>query len=362
MSRRARRLMVAGGAAIVLAGVARLVAHFPWRNAAAATLDANALLLAAALGVNLVSLVAKGWAWQLLMRPVKHVGWRAAQAATLAGSAVTDLATSVVGEAARIQVLTRRTEIGWRHALASVVYLRVVEGLGLAIFLLAAPLLVPLPPELRAAQAAAAAALVLGLIVVVRRPGGRLVALLPRPLKGAAVTFVDLVSARTLPAPLALALLNWASQWATYALVLRASGVHGALAASFVALVATNLAGLVPISPGNVGVFQAAVVLGLLPLGIDADRAVFAGIALQAIQIPPVLALAAMVFGVNGLKQLRSQPQEPTLAVGPRHRREPQQQVGEGEGQRAVERSRPGREPVIVEVGLERGGPHVDPA
>lgn len=313
MSPRARRWVATGAGVIVLAGAARLITHFPWRGAAAATLGADWPLLAAALGVNLLSLIAKGWAWQLLLRPVHRVGWRVAQVATLAGSAVTDLATSVVGEAARIQVLVRRTGVGWRHALASVVYLRAVEGLGLAIFLIAAPLLVPLPPELRAVQAAAAAALGLGLILVVRRPGGRLVAWLPRPLRGAAVTFVDLVSARALPGPLALALLNWAAQWTTYALVLRAAGVHGAWPAAFAALVATNLAGLVPISPGNVGVFQAAVVLGLLPLGIDPNRAVLAGIALQAIQIPPVLALAAMVFGVNGLKQLRSQPQEPAL-------------------------------------------------
>ncbi len=315
MSPRVRRLVAAGSAAIILAGLGQLVTRFPWQSALAAAFDANGLLLAAALGVNLVSLAAKGGAWQLLLQPVQRVGWRAAQEATLAGSAVTDLATSVVGEAARIQVLVRRTGIGWGHGLASVVYLRIVEGLALAIFLLAAPLLVDLPPELRAAQAAAAAALVLGLILVVRRPGGRLVAWLPRPLRSLTVTFADLVSARTLPAPLALAFLNWVAQWTTYALVLQAAGVHGAWPAAFAALVATNVAGLLPISPGNVGVFQAAVVLGLLPLGIDADRAVLAGIALQAIQIPPVLALAAMVSGVNGLKQLRSQPEEPALSV-----------------------------------------------
>jgi uncharacterized membrane protein YbhN (UPF0104 family) len=307
--------MAAGVVGVVLAGLIRMIWRFPWADAWDAALDANGLWLGAALGINLVSLAAKGWAWQLLLRPVQRVAWRTAQEATLAGSAVADLATSVVGEAARIQVLVRKTGIGWRHALASVVYLRAVEGLGLAVFLLAAPLLVPLPPELRVAQAAAAGALVVGLTLVVLRPRGRLMGWLPQPLQRAAAALGDLTSARALPAPLLLALLNWASQWATYALVLRAAGVHGALAASFVALVAANLAGLVPLSPGNVGVFQAAIVLGLLPLGVDADRAVLAGIALQAVQILPILGLAAMVFGVNGLRQLRSQPQTPALAV-----------------------------------------------
>jgi uncharacterized membrane protein YbhN (UPF0104 family) len=306
---------MAGGAAVVSAGLMRLVARFPWADARDATLEANALLLAVALGVNLISLITKGWAWQLLLRPVKRVGWLAAQQATLAGSAVSDLATSVVGEAARIQVLVRKSGIGWRHALASVIYLRAVEGLALALFLLAAPLLVPLPPELRLAQALAFAVVMVVLMVVVLRPRGRLVGWLPQPLQRAAATVGDLASTRALPAPLALALVNWAAQWATYALVLRAAGVHRPLAASFVALVAANLASLLPVSPGNVGVFQAAIVLGLLPLGVEANRAVLAGIALQAVQIPPVLGLAAMVFGVNRLKQLRLQPPEPALAV-----------------------------------------------
>jgi len=315
MNSRWRRWVMIGGAAAVAVGLTRMLARFPWADARDATLEANAALLTAALAVNLVSLITKGWAWQLLLRPVKRVGWLAAQQATLAGSAVSDLATSVVGEAARIQVLVRKSGIGWHHALASVVYLRAVEGVGLAVFLLAAPILVPLPPELRLAQAVAFAVLVVGLMVVVLRPRTRLVSWLPGPLQRAAAALGDLASARALPAPLALALVNWAAQWATYGLVLRAIGVHAALAASFVALVAANLATLVPVSPGNVGVFQAAIVLGLLPLGVDADRAVLAGIALQVIQIPPVLGLAAMVFGVNGLKQLRSQPQEPALAM-----------------------------------------------
>lgn len=315
MSKRWRWVVAVAALGVLMGGVIRLIYRFPWADALDATMDANALLLCAALAVNLVSLLTKGWAWQLLLRPVKRVPWLAAQQATLAGSAVSDLATSVVGEAARIQVLVRKTGLGWRHAVASVVYLRAVEGLGLAVFLLTAPLLVQLPPELRMAQAAAFAVLVVGLAVVVLRPRARLVGWLPQPLQRAAAVLGDLASARALPAPLALGLVNWAAQWATYGLVLRAAGVHGVLEASFVALVAANLASLLPVSPGNVGVFQAAIVLGLMPLGVDADRAVLAGIALQVIQIPPVLGLAAMVFGVNGLKQLRSQPQEAALAV-----------------------------------------------
>lgn len=301
-----RRWTKLAGVAVLLAGLGRVAQHFPWKGALQATLDANALLLGIALVVNLASLSAKGWAWQLVLKPVARVGWRAAQAATLAGSAVTDLATSLVGEAARVQVLVRRVGVSWRQALASVIYLRMLEGVGLAVFLIASPLLLPLPPELRAVHAAAAVLLILTALVLLRRPASGLAHRLPQPVRGALATFSELISARALPAPLALVLAGWATQWVTYGLVLRACGVDPAWQASFVALVAANVAGLMAVSPGNVGVFQAAIVLGLLPMGIDAERAIVAGIALQVIQIPPVLALAGAVFGLKGLKQLRA--------------------------------------------------------
>ncbi len=322
---RLRRWSVWLGGFLLLAGAVRLAVHFPWRVAADATSNANLGLLAAALAVNLLSLLAKGWAWQLLLRPVHRVAWRTTQMATLAGAAVTDVATSLVGEAARIQVLVRRTRIGWRHAVASVVYLRAVEGLGLAMFLLAAPLLVRLPAELRALQVGAAVALLVALAVLAGGLAGRLAARAPSPLRSAAGALADLVAARALPAPLVLAVVNWAAQWMTYGLVLRASGIHPARLAAFVALVATNLAGLVPLSPGNVGVFQVAMVLGLMPMGIAADRAALAGIVLQVIQIPPVLALAAMAFGTKGLGLLRATrfPESPPEHSPAPHRQSP---------------------------------------
>jgi uncharacterized membrane protein YbhN (UPF0104 family) len=292
-------------AALILAGVARLAAGFPWRGAVQGALAANLGLVALALVVNLVSLGLKGWAWQLILRPIRRIPWRSAQAATLAGAAVADLATSLVGEAARLHLLTVKTGLSFRYGLASVVYVRAVEGLALALVLASASLLVS-APGLRFIEGASAVTLLLGTLVLVRRPRLPGLGYLPRPLRRAVMALGKMAQARTLPAPLALALVNWAAQWATYALVLAACGVRPAWEASFAALVAANLAGLVPVSPGNVGVFQAAVIMGLLPLGIGADRAALAGLLLQAIQIPPVLGLAAMVFGWRGLRQLRS--------------------------------------------------------
>src|SRR5205823_14938551 len=65
-------------------------------------------------------------------------------------------------------------------------------------------------------------------------------------------------------------------QWATYHLVLRATHVPVSLAASFTALIAANLSGLLRPTPANVGVTQAALVVGLLPFGVAPEQAVAA--------------------------------------------------------------------------------------
>src|SRR5438093_1582252 len=102
--------------------------------------------------------------------------------------------------------------------------------------------------------------------------------------------------------PTVFALYNWAAQWATYHLVLRATHVPVPFAASFTALIAANLSGLLRPTPANVGVTQAALVVGLLPFGVAPEQAVAAGLALQGLQVLPVLLLGAMVTGWRLLK------------------------------------------------------------
>ena len=57
--------------ALVGVGLAlKFLTGFPWHVTFAALLDADRWLLLIALAVNLSSLVAKGWGWHLLLKPV----------------------------------------------------------------------------------------------------------------------------------------------------------------------------------------------------------------------------------------------------------------------------------------------------
>lgn len=284
--------------ALVGVGLAlKFFTGFPWQVTFAALLGADRWLLVVALAVNLSSLVAKGWGWHLILKPVAPHSWRVAQEANLVGAAVNDLSVAVAGEAARVHLIVQRGGVPAGAAVSSVVWTRVAEGLALALFLVMAPSVLQLEPWLRGVQSAVGLALVVVLFVAWGRGWASLADRLPASLRTRLAVLRTMGAGGRLLWPTAFALYNWAAQWATYHLVLRATHVPVSLAASFTALIVVNLGGLLRPTPANVGVTQAALVVGLLPFGVAPENAVAAGLALQGLQVLPVLFLGAMVTG-----------------------------------------------------------------
>jgi uncharacterized membrane protein YbhN (UPF0104 family) len=278
-------------------GAALFLARFPWSEIPAVLARANPEILGIALVVNLSSLVAKGSAWYLLLRPASPCGWRAAQEANLLGAAMNSVSVSVIGETARVQDLAIREGIPVGRVAASVVRVRAVEALALACFMMLAPALLSLPPILHGIQVLGCGLMLALIAAAWSGRFARLLVLLPPPVRTTLSRVTETGSPPLFVAALLLALFNWVAQWATYHLVLAAFGIPITFSGSFTALIATNLSGLFRLSPGNVGVTQAALIVSLLPFGVRPHEALAAGFALQAIQILPVLALALAAIG-----------------------------------------------------------------
>ena len=296
---------------LLAAGFAvKFLLAFPWRATWTALLEANPLILALACVVNLSSLVAKGWAWHLILKPVAPHSWRVAQAANLVGAAVNNLAVAVVGEAARVRLIAQRAGVPVEAAVWSVVWTRVAEALALALFLVMAPSVLQLDRWLRVVQVGAGMALGVVLLLAWARGWSWLAEQLPAKARARMVVLGSMGKGGRLFVPTLLGLCNWGTQWATYHLVLQATRVPVTPAASFTALIAANLSGLLRPTPANVGVTQAALAVGLLPFGIAPEQAVAAGLALQGLQVFPVLALGAMVTGWRLLKLEREIEEE----------------------------------------------------
>ena len=275
----------------------KALAGFPWEDTLATLINANYWILGLALVINLGSLVAKGWAWHLLLNPVSPNHWKTAQEANLVGAAVNNVSIAVGGEAARIHYIAQRDAVPVGAAISSVVWTRVTETIALAIFLVMAPSLLRLPHWLRGLQVGAGLGLVIVMLITWHRGWSWILNQLPASLQRRAAILAEMGSGGRLFWPTVLGLANWGTQWATYHLVLVAAHIPVTPAASFTALVAANLGGIIRITPAGLGVTQAAMVVGLLQFGVPADRSVAAGLALQALQVLPVIFLGALLTG-----------------------------------------------------------------
>jgi uncharacterized membrane protein YbhN (UPF0104 family) len=276
---------------VVLAAGIRFALAFPWLDTWNTLLDADWWMLAVAGGWNLLSLALKAWAWQLLLRAVAPVGFRTAQAATFIGAAVNAVGVAMSGEAARVHVLGRRDAVPAGAAVRSIVASRLVEAIALGVFL---PLAVAASASEHALKLLGGGALVLGGSVALLRwvpwlrPGGT-----------GAGALAGWSVARLAPA-IALDAASWGLQWASYHWSIAAAHTTVTPSLSCLALVLANVGGIFRLTPANVGVVQGAVVLALRPAGVATPEALAAGVALQAVQVLPVLAIGLGLLGRQG--------------------------------------------------------------
>jgi phosphatidylinositol alpha-mannosyltransferase len=109
-------------------------------------------------------------------------------------------------------------------------------------------------------------------------------------------------------------LLAWALQWASCYMIVLALGLqHQATPATAAAiLLAVNISAVLPATPSNVGVFQAACLVVLAAYGVGAGPGLAYGILLQAIEVITALALGAPALLAEGLRwqDIRRAPEE----------------------------------------------------
>jgi putative heme transporter len=279
---------------------------FPWAETVDALGNASLVLLAGAGLINVLSLMAKASAWHLLLRRLTPIRAVTAQVASFIGSAVNSISISVSGEAARAQSAKSRDGVPFGLAAASLVASRVVEALALVVFLAVALIAVPIWPGARRIGL-----LLAGIVLVVTVSYH----FLPRKRWHPALARMAATGPAGLAAPTALATLNWALQWLTYHWSFVATGAAVTPAVSLAALVMANIAGLLRLTPGNIGVMQGSLVLGMRAFEMPPANALAAGLALQAVQVIPVLLIGIGIVGAQGFRHMVAQ-REPTGAEG----------------------------------------------
>ena len=297
-------------AAVTAVLAVQFAIRFPWAGTLTAVARADWLLLGAAAIANIVSLGAKAWAWHLVLLPRARHRFRSAQAATFVAAAVNSVSVSVSGEAARLHLVATRDAVPVHAGLWSLVWCRLIEALGLVVFLAVVLAIIPTEPWMRPVEIGAW--LVLGLLGATWSLGVG-PRLLPRSWR-LRIARWSTPTKRWL-APLGLSVINWAAQWLTFHLAFVATHVSTTANVSLSALVMANLGGIFRITPGNVGVLQASLVLGMLAFHIAEDQALAAGLTLQAVQVVPILAIGVALVGAQGLRSLGAKRTEAAEAA-----------------------------------------------
>jgi phosphatidyl-myo-inositol alpha-mannosyltransferase len=122
-------------------------------------------------------------------------------------------------------------------------------------------------------------------------------------------------------------LLAWALQWGSCYMVVLALGLNPRATPVTAAaiLLAVNVTAVVPATPSNVGVFQAACLVVLAAYGIGAGPALAYGIILQAVELLTALSLGVPALLREGMtwQDIRRGRSDATLAEEQLRRPEP---------------------------------------
>jgi phosphatidyl-myo-inositol alpha-mannosyltransferase len=279
--------------------------------------------IALALGLMMLSLFFRAVSWHEALRaalPELPIGWGAVIRATMIGVMGSAVFPGRIGEPTRMLVLSRRLEGPTRQRLpvvAGTVFSQTIINL-VALAVLAAVTFTSVPilhghssalEAVLALPAIVAVAVLLGpplLRVAQRSRSARLrlaagaVASMLRLARRGLVVFMQ---PRHGVAAVAAQLFAWVLQWLSCYMVILALGLQsqaGPVAAAAI-LLAVNVSAVLPATPSNVGVFQAACLVVLAAYGVSAGTAVAYGIILQAVEVVTALGLGVPALLSEGM-------------------------------------------------------------
>jgi uncharacterized membrane protein YbhN (UPF0104 family) len=241
----------------------------------------------------------KAWRWQLMLAPVRRLGVRRLYLYGLAGCAVTNLFPARAGSAARVALL-HRDGVPVPGSVAVLVVEEICNAAVLGLLCLPLPFVLDLPARVRVTLAivTGGAAVALGILAWLgfagrARPSG----LLRRLSDGLAV----LRDRRAAAAVFALTVAMWAVDLGQIALAMKAVGLAPSYAGAALVLLFVNLTNAVPVTPGQVGLFEAGAAAACVAVGASPEQGVAVGVLYHVMQFVPETVLGLCVLGRGAL-------------------------------------------------------------
>ena len=315
---------------VVLAAAGGVVALLWWRGPDWGTVwhafDAVVWYwVAVAIGLNLLSVVARALAWRTVINQAiepPHPRFGLVFSAFSVGLMANAVLPGRIGELARVAVLTRKLRLqgragGMWAALVGTVFAHRLFDLVPTVGLILYVLLTAKIPHWAISSLLVVSVIGLGLFAFAfasarnRRESvleglGPIRRLVEMGRHGLGVLHA--------PGPAALAALfqccGWLCQFFAVYTAMRAFEIHAPLPAAGLVLLLMNVATLFPLWPGNIGLLQAAIALPLSSYGVATGKAIAYGFGLQAIEASVGVGVGLMFLAREGLSfaMLRRMP------------------------------------------------------
>ena len=282
--------------------------HAAWNSMRHASMP----LLAAAIGVNILSVILKAIRWWLFLRPIGVTSLPLALRATIAGAGLNNVLVASGGDAARVVFVSRVSGIPSSTVLASMALEKLFDPIGFVILLVYGVLAFQLPHQFERWKVPAEillvviVALLFFFVYATRRmkpehvPERRA---RPRTVWGRVRAYFSsfgqtagrLATGPRFLAAIALSLGSWACQLWTFQLAAAAAHVSIPVAGSLACLLGINVGLIIRATPGNVGFFQFDYALMAGQFGVPRDDAIAVSLLIQTLQILPLTLLGIVL-------------------------------------------------------------------
>ena len=272
--------------------------------------------VAVAIGLNGSILVLWSLQWRILVPGEDSVTWADMFLVVSAMAMISNSVPFMVGQASGVLLLARYGRIGPASALSVYTMEQVAEGIAKIAVVVGVALFAPLPPWLaRGVQGLAVLVSVLGVTFIVLAFRFRHPPSAPRPagalgrLKrfGAqwAHSLEGLRTPRVFGAALALALGMKTAELGGILAVQHSLGLDLPVGTALLVLASVNFATIVSVSPGNLGVFEAASFAAYRLTGVSPEHALTLSLVQHVCYLIPMLGVGYVYGGVRVFKELR---------------------------------------------------------
>ena len=273
-----------------------------------------------ALAAYLVSFIVRTYRWQIMLKPVRSLPLKNLFQYLVIGYTANNLLPARLGEFVRAYVTGQREGISRTSAFASVVLERIFDGATIVFVLVLLMFAGSVDwPVLRATAWTGAIVFSGGLaflfalayqrdraLKLARAMLSKLPKKLARTFDSLLVKFLSGLDLLRHPSrfigSFMLSFCVWAAEGAVYYFYLQAFHLDAApWHAAALALVAVNLSGMIPSSPGMIGVFQFFCQQALFLYGIPKSTGLTLSVAVHATQIVPITLLGLIFLSKMGL-------------------------------------------------------------